>query len=721
MADLIIAEYAVKPVGWKEFEAQVETVTGETKKLQTQIQSTFSDKSIEEATDKLDKHGNKVEEVTKQYASAKAELKALTSDITSGKLEGKDLDKAIARAAELTDHIGDVRNEIRKLSSDTKVFDTMVQGARGIAAAFSVATGLAATFGNQNKDLEKALLKVQGAMAALQGVQELAKIATEKGGIVTNGYNAALKTAKFLQDELKISALAAWGAITAGVGLAVLAIVELIDYFSDADDAAAKFEAKREQQAQEEAKRQVSIKEEQLKKLSEADKEFFAQQEIVRRQRLAAGEAERQVEFDLLSQSIEKYQNKVKGYQTGYYDYLGLTAEEEKSRIAQFNDYINTALIARNKIVDETNKEAQKNQESAAKALGDLMKKQIAEANAMEKALREGLFMTDPLAYFKEKYNKERTDVDQPLITEKSVEDNKANADAMAKHFADLYNNAIKAQQEYNAARIRMEQETVSNIQNISSSLFGFVSGIYEVQAQENDARKEEELRKAGDDAEKRKKIEQKFAIEQAKIRRQQAIVEKTQAIFNIGVTLAQGIQKITAEAAALAATPATAALSANAYAQLGILIAASAFQIATVAAKPLPEIPKFEKGGAVVLAGGRMNDGHLFGRSHREGGILINAQGGEYIWDRETTQRHSDIIKAAHENRIEDLVLHKYVVPMMQKQSSSNAAGEIYDDWLLRAEIKRSRAADKQNAEYIAKHVSRVVTDSLYFQTRYR
>ena len=109
-----------------------------------------------------------------------------------------------------------------------------------------------------------------------------------------------------------------------------------------------------------------------------------------------------------------------------------------------------------------------------------------------------------------------------------------------------------------------------------------------------------------------------------------------------------------------------------------------------------------------------------MIGKSHREGGVLINAQGGEYIWDRETTARHGEIIKAAHEKRLDDLILHKYVAPAL-KAEAQRKQNETYDDYMLRHTIKQGHLKEKKNAEYIVNGVTKGVSEAITNSNRYR
>ncbi len=120
----------------------------------------------------LEEVASKATVLTKEFASAKGELRALNNAIASGDLQGDDLVVATKRAAELTDTIGDVREKISNLASDTRGIDTLIEGTRAVAAGFAIAEGASALFGEENEDVQKALLKVNAIMAISNGLQE---------------------------------------------------------------------------------------------------------------------------------------------------------------------------------------------------------------------------------------------------------------------------------------------------------------------------------------------------------------------------------------------------------------------------------------------------------------------------------------------------------------------------------------------------------------------
>jgi len=80
--------------------------------------------------------------------------------------------EAAKKAAILKDKIGDAKNLTDAFNPDAK-FKALTGTLTGVAGGFSVVTGALGAFGKQNEDVEKALLKVQSAMALASGAQAI--------------------------------------------------------------------------------------------------------------------------------------------------------------------------------------------------------------------------------------------------------------------------------------------------------------------------------------------------------------------------------------------------------------------------------------------------------------------------------------------------------------------------------------------------------------------
>ena len=196
---------------------------------------------IVEASNQLKEFAQEATKSGTEVKSLKAQLRELKAQIASGSLGEKEMKEATKRAAELTDHLGDVNQRIKALSSDTRRLDAVVEGFRGIAGAVSVATGAMALFGSENKELEKTLVKVQSAMAILQGVQELSNLALGDGALKTQLLSTyqtlAGKTATVMGFEISGATAMATGGLT----LLVAGLVYLVTTLDDTSEATKKY------------------------------------------------------------------------------------------------------------------------------------------------------------------------------------------------------------------------------------------------------------------------------------------------------------------------------------------------------------------------------------------------------------------------------------------------------------------------------------------------
>lgn len=187
----------------------------------------------------FEKLANEAENTTKKFTSLKAELRFLKQQITSGELQGKDLQIATQRAAHLTDEIGDLSTKLRTLGSDTRVFDTMVEGATLATSAFGIAQGAAALFGSENEDLQKALVKLNAVMAITQGLQQLQRLTQKETAIGRALDTAATWAQTAAQTAYTFVVGTSTGALklfrialaSTGIGLLILAIGLLIANF----------------------------------------------------------------------------------------------------------------------------------------------------------------------------------------------------------------------------------------------------------------------------------------------------------------------------------------------------------------------------------------------------------------------------------------------------------------------------------------------------------
>jgi hypothetical protein len=170
--------------------------------------------------------------------SLRAELKKLQTDLQSGKLTGAAFDEGIKKAGLMKDQINDVNNRIKALATDAA--DVALRGigdfATGAVGAFSAVQGGMALFGDESEDVQKALMKLQGAMALLNGVTAINNalqadsagmmaLQSAKTTLLTGAqtlYTTVLGTSTGALKAFKIALVSTGiGAIVVGLGLLV--------------------------------------------------------------------------------------------------------------------------------------------------------------------------------------------------------------------------------------------------------------------------------------------------------------------------------------------------------------------------------------------------------------------------------------------------------------------------------------------------------------------
>lgn len=198
-------------------------------------------------------------EVEKSSESLRQRLKTLTQQIAEMKLAGEDNTEQfklmVIEAGNIKDAMGDAAAEIKNAGSDTRTFDNLLGAAQAVAGGFAVAQGTAALFGDESEELQKTLLKVNAAMAVLQGLQQISN-ALEKEGAITQLFsnrqrlitNAQIAIENGLQSTsivVRLGAAAAQKVLNAAmavnpIGILVVAVAGLIAVLATYGRSAAK-------------------------------------------------------------------------------------------------------------------------------------------------------------------------------------------------------------------------------------------------------------------------------------------------------------------------------------------------------------------------------------------------------------------------------------------------------------------------------------------------
>lgn len=128
--------------------------------------------------------------------SLKTQLKEATTEAQALAAKYGDTSKEAINAAKKTailkEQLSDFKGTVDALNPEAK-FKAIGQVAQGIAGGFSAATGAMAVFGIKSEDTEKALLKVQGALALSEGLNTIMGLGdafTNLKTVAVNAFNA---------------------------------------------------------------------------------------------------------------------------------------------------------------------------------------------------------------------------------------------------------------------------------------------------------------------------------------------------------------------------------------------------------------------------------------------------------------------------------------------------------------------------------------------------
>jgi hypothetical protein len=200
-------------------------------------------------TDPIDNANESVKSLKTQLKEAQANVAALSEKFGA---TSKEAVEAAKSAAILKDKIGDSKALTDAFNPDAK-FKAVSASLAGVAGGFSAVQGAMGLFGEESKDVEKAILKVQSAMALASGIQAIGESADafkNMKAVAVNAFNAIK------------------GAIGAtGIGLLVVALGTIYAYWDDIKEAVSGV-SEEQKKLNADSKKQVELENEKLKKIS---------------------------------------------------------------------------------------------------------------------------------------------------------------------------------------------------------------------------------------------------------------------------------------------------------------------------------------------------------------------------------------------------------------------------------------------------------------------
>lgn len=177
---------------------------------------------VNKVGDAIENVGKDAKKADGSFVNLRKELKQLTIQLQNLDPASKEFETVARRAGQIKEQMRGVADAIN--DADPEKFGGKFQRtAEGIAGAFSAVTGAQALFGQQSEEIEKQMLKVQGAIALTQGISSMKELRNDAGelfnAVKVGGVNAfkALKTAIG----------------STGIGLLVVALGTIVAYWDD--------------------------------------------------------------------------------------------------------------------------------------------------------------------------------------------------------------------------------------------------------------------------------------------------------------------------------------------------------------------------------------------------------------------------------------------------------------------------------------------------------
>jgi len=141
-------------------------------------------------------------------------------------------DQFIREAGRIKDSIGDARAEVGYFASDTRRLDAVLGGVQAVAGAFGAVEGALALAGVENEDLQKTMVKLQGAIALVNGVQAIQNALQAESAVRIGITTAATKLYTLVTGGATGATLAFRTALMSiGIGVAIAGIGALIANF----------------------------------------------------------------------------------------------------------------------------------------------------------------------------------------------------------------------------------------------------------------------------------------------------------------------------------------------------------------------------------------------------------------------------------------------------------------------------------------------------------
>jgi len=213
-------------------------------------------KGLQDAITAIQSSGNKMSAETAKAASSienrlaeiskKNPTNATVRQLTNLAMEARALGPEFAKTAEdiivaagkIKDSLGDARAEVSYFASDTRRLDAALGGVEAVAGAFGAVEGALALTGFESEDLQKTMVKLQGAIALVNGVQAIQNALQAESAVRMGITTAATKLYTIATGGATGATLAFRTALMSiGIGVLIAGIGALVANFDKLKDA----------------------------------------------------------------------------------------------------------------------------------------------------------------------------------------------------------------------------------------------------------------------------------------------------------------------------------------------------------------------------------------------------------------------------------------------------------------------------------------------------
>ena len=155
-----------------------------------------------------------------QVKNLKTQLRELKQEQAQAAMAFGENSKQVTEVSKKIAELADLQEDLNRKSTAYKSdpFDKAVFTLNGLAAGFQAAAGAAAVFGAESDDVQKSLLKVQGAVALSQGIMDITDMAKAYGLFSKTTISSVVASLGTLRGAL----------IATGIGAAAVAVGLLI-------------------------------------------------------------------------------------------------------------------------------------------------------------------------------------------------------------------------------------------------------------------------------------------------------------------------------------------------------------------------------------------------------------------------------------------------------------------------------------------------------------